>query len=246
MKQDRSTCAIVTGHSRGLGAALVDALLAQGRPVLALARGARGGLDARLREVALDLADAAALQRWLAAGELDTFIAGHACVLLINNAGTLDPVGPLSRQDPAQVGAAIALNVAAPLQLSAALASRVLPRGGELRVLHVSSGAARNAYAGWSVYCASKAALDQHARAAALDGVPGLRIVSVAPGVIDTAMQAQIRATDAADFPQRERFEALHERGQLIAPADAAGRLLAYLQDDAFGAQPVVDLRDLG
>ena len=244
--KNRSTCAIVTGHSRGLGAALVDTLLEQGLPVLALARGARGSAGARLREVALDLADAAALLRWLDGGELDAFIADHARVLLVNNAGTLGPVGPLPRQDPAQIGAAIALNVAVPLQLAAALAARVLPRGGELRVLHVSSGAARNAYAGWSVYCASKAALDQHARAAALDGVPGLRIVSVAPGVIDTAMQAQIRATDAADFPQRERFEALHERGQLIAPADAAGRLLAYLQGDGFGAQPVVDLRDLG
>jgi NAD(P)-dependent dehydrogenase (short-subunit alcohol dehydrogenase family) len=241
-----NACAIVTGHSRGLGAALVDALLGQGLPVLALARHARGSADARLREVALDLSDAAALQRWLAAGELDAFVAGCARVLLINNAGTLGPVGPLSRQDPALVGAAIALNVAAPLQLSAALAARVLPRGAELRVLHVSSGAARNAYAGWSVYCASKAALDQHARAVTLDGVAGLRIASVAPGVIDTAMQAQIRATDAADFPQRERFEALRERGQLLAPADVATRLLSYLQGDAFGAQPVVDLRDLG
>ena len=240
-----NACAIVTGHSRGLGAALVDSLLGQGLPVLALARHARGGAAARLREVALDLADGAALRGWLAGGELDAFVAGHARVLLVNNAGTLAPIGPLSRQDPAQIGAAIALNVAAPLQLAAALAARVLPRGAELRVLHVSSGAARNAYAGWSVYCASKAALDQHARAAALDAVPGLRIASVAPGVIDTAMQAQIRASDAADFPQRERFEALHERGQLLAPADAAGRLLRFLNDDAFGAQAVVDVRDL-
>ena len=99
--RNRSTCAIVTGHSRGLGAALVDTLLAQGLPVLALARGARGSADARLREVALDLADAAALQRWLDGGELDAFIADHARVLLVNNAGTLGPVGPLQRQDPA-------------------------------------------------------------------------------------------------------------------------------------------------
>ncbi len=247
MEASRTTVAVVTGHSRGLGAALVERLLAQRVPTLALARGGRRGVDdALLREVAIDLADPAALQRWLDGGELGAFVSGYAQVLLLNNAATLGPVGPLQRQDAAQVGAAIALNVAAPLQLAAALAARVLPAGGALRVLHVSSGAARTPYAGWSVYCASKAALDQHARAAALDGVAGLRICSVAPGVLDTEMQARIRATDAADFPQRPRFEALQARGQLVAPADCAARLLRFMASDAFGAQPVVDLRDLG
>ena len=246
MSDSRTTVAVVTGHSCGLGAALVERLLAQRVPTLALARGARrAGRDPLLREVAIDLGDAAALQRWLDGGELDAFVAGRGRVLLLNNAGTLDPVGPLQRQDAVRVGAAIALNVAAPLQLATALAARVLPAGGTLRVLHVSSGAARNPYAGWSVYCASKAALDQHARAVALDDVPGLRICSVAPGVLDTAMQAQIRATDAADFPQRGRFEALQAHGQLASPEDCAARLLQLIDSDAFGAQPVVDLRDL-
>lgn len=238
--------AIVTGHTRGLGEAIAADLLARGIPVLGLARGRNAVLEQRfpaLEQAGLDLADSAALGQWLNGGALSGFVAGCDTILLINNAGTVQPVGPLAMQDVHTISRAAALNVAAPMMLAAAVAA-ASPDANDRRILHVSSGAGRNAYAGWSVYCATKAALDQHARAAALDKTRGVRICSLAPGVIDTDMQAQIRATPLDRFPLRERFDMLKSSGQLVSPQDCAARLVDYLLSDRFGREPVADLRD--
>lgn len=239
--------AILTGHTKGLGAAIAAELLGRGIEVLGLARGAAPALAARypqaLEEVALDLADSAALAAWLAGGALAAKIAGCSTVLLINNAGTVQPVGPLAVQDPAAVARAVALNIAAPLMLAGAVtAARALRT--ECRILHVSSGAGRSAYPGWSVYCATKAALDQHARAVALDHNVNLRVCSLAPGVIDTGMQAEIRALSLEQFPLRQRFDELKRDGELADPAQCAVKLVAFLLGDHFGKAPVEDLRN--
>jgi NAD(P)-dependent dehydrogenase (short-subunit alcohol dehydrogenase family) len=240
--------AIVTGHSRGLGSALANALLAQGASVLGLSRASDAGLAAAhpqaLQQVPLDLADSRALADWLATGALARFTAGATRVLLVNNAGLVQPIGPLGRQPGAAIAHAVALNVSAPLVLADALVA-VTAGCGDRRIVHISSGAARNPYAGWSVYCATKAALDMHARAVQLDAVAGLRVASLAPGVIDTDMQAQIRASAEGDFPLRERFEALKRDGQLASADDVARRLVAHVLSDAFGADPTPDLRNL-
>ncbi|MDR5854224.1 SDR family oxidoreductase [Caballeronia sp. LZ062] len=245
----QKTLAIVTGHTRGLGAALADALLSRGADILAISRKRNAGLAAscsgRLHEVELDLADLPALDAWLADGALGRFIAGADRVLLVNNAGMLAPVGPLAHQDASAVARAVSVNVAAPLMLTAAFAAASADAA-DRRVVHISSGAARNAYPGWSIYCATKAALDHHARAVALDDNGGLRICSVAPGVVDTDMQAEIRGTGLDRFPLRERFDALKREGQLATPEQSARKLVDYVLSDAFGSAPTADIRELG
>ncbi|MES3026027.1 MAG: SDR family oxidoreductase [Pseudomonadota bacterium] len=238
--------AVLTGHTRGLGAAIAANLLARAIPVLGLARRLNAELAARypatLGQVELDLSDSAALARWLAGPALARFLEGADTVLLINNAGMVQPVGPLGQLDIAQVGAAISLNVAAPLMLSSAFVAA----GGaaaDRRIVHVSSGAGRGAYAGWGSYCASKAALDHHARSVVLDRTRGLRICSLAPGVIDTDMQADLRACSLEQFPDREKFDRLKRDGALSAPADGAQRLVDYLLSENFGRETVADLR---
>ena len=238
--------AIVTGHSKGLGAAIAAELLARGIPVLGLARHRAPGLAGRfpdlLREIEVDLSDGAVLAQWLAGGALAGFLAGKGAVLLVNNAGVVWPVGPLAEQDPLEALKAVTLNVAAPLALAAA-AVRASP-GAHRRILHVSSGAGRGAYPGWSVYCATKAALDRHAEAVALDGDPAVRACSLAPGVIDTGMQAEIRATPEARFPMKERFVQLKQQGALTSPEACAAALVDYLLAPGFGSKPVDDLRN--
>ena len=73
------------------------------------------------------------------------FVAGSEAVLLINNAGTLGPVGLLGQHDPAGIAAAVSLNLAAPLMLADALRRTY---AGEVRICHLSSGAAREGGSG--------------------------------------------------------------------------------------------------
>lgn len=248
--------AIVTGHSQGLGQAMAVDLLGRGWRVLGLSRSgwspALASQYPGLTEVALDLADAPALAAWLAGPALADALAGVAAaagvgrqVLLVNNAGLVSPIGPPGGQGAVAVMQAVALNVAAPLALTDVFVAATVGVP-DRRIVHISSGAARNAYAGWSVYCATKAALDMHARAVQLDAVAGLRIESLAPGVVDTGMQAHIRATDASRFPLVGRFQGLQRDGALQSPSDVARRLLAHVLGDAFGAEAVRDLRQLG
>ena len=239
--------AIVTGHTRGLGAAIAEQLLARGIAVLGLARSGNTDLATRypdlFNEIALDLADSDALLSALAGEAVISFIAGAPSLLLINNAGMLQPVGPLAQQDAIAIARTVSLNVAAPLTLSSAIAAQMAGR--PLRILHVSSGAARHAYQGWSIYCATKAALDQHAKAVALDGDPDVRICAIAPGVVDTDMQTEVRALPAEQFPLRERFIKMKNEGTLTPAAVAAEKVVDYLLSDAFGTAPVADIREL-
>jgi benzil reductase ((S)-benzoin forming) len=239
--------AILTGHSRGLGAAIASDLLERNIGVMGIARATNDTLEQRfpatLRQVRLDLSDTAAVAQWLAGMPLHSFLAGSSTVLLINNAGTVQPVGLPATLDPQAVARAVSLNVAIPLMLASAVAAATASAV-DRRILHVSSGAGRHAYPGWNIYCATKAALDHHARAVALEQPSGLRICSLAPGIIDTDMQAEIRASAVEDFPLRERFDALKRNGELSAPAQTARRLVDYLLSDAFGQTAVADLRE--
>jgi benzil reductase ((S)-benzoin forming) len=250
---------IVTGASRGLGLAMAEQLLAQGHRVLALARQptrAAVPAGAELISWQADLADpapvAARLAAWLAvqnAGDL-------AAVNLINNAGVISALAPLAaggsddaanRAGLADLSQALRVGLEAPLLLTAAFlratAAWPVPR----KVLLVSSGLGRRAMAGSASYCAAKAGMDHLARAVALEEAAqanGARIVSLAPGVIDTDMQVQLRNADAALFPDRERFVGLQAAGQLDSPAAAAAKVLRYLARADFGSNPVADVRD--
>ncbi|MCQ8896457.1 SDR family oxidoreductase [Limnobacter humi] len=238
--------AIVTGHSRGLGKAICLELLNQGIPVLGLARTVPDSpVHPLLTDVALDLSDTPALLDWIDSQALRQYMAGAPAVVLINNAGVVEPIGPLHRQNPASIARAVQLNITAVLALSAACVQQ-RDGGQPLRIVHVSSGAARNPYPGWSVYCATKAALDMHAQAVAADQIQGLRICSLAPGVIDTDMQGEIRASNPDDFPNLARFKALKAQNQLQTPQDCAETLIHYVLGHRFGELAVADLRQIG
>ena len=239
--------AIVTGHTKGLGAAVARELLERGVGVLGLARGSSAELaqayPGLLRQVELDLSDTAALAAWLGGLQLRDYLDGCGTALLVNNAGVVTPVGPLHEQDPAAVIRAVSLNVAAPMALAAAVVRAAADA--QTRILHISSGAGRSAYPGWSVYCATKAALDMHAGAVALDGAKRVKEVALAPGVIDTGMQAEIRATPEDRFPMRQRFVQMKSEGALASPEDSARAVVDYLLGARFGSKPVDDVRDI-
>ena len=114
------------------------------------------------------------------------------------------------------------------------------------KVLNISSGLGRRPMASQSAYCAAKAGMDHFSRCLALEEAlkpHGAKVCSLAPGVIDTGMQLQLRSANLAAFPDRESFEQLKTGGLLSSPDDAARSVLAYLARFDFGTQPVADVR---
>ncbi len=245
---------ILTGASRGLGRALAEQLLAADRALLTISRQPDDGLQKRaesrgtqLEQWALDLAHgigaAARLEAWLRRHAGSTFSAAT----LINNAGLLGRVGPLQDADAETTAAVFRVGLEAPALLTAAFLRATEPWQASRRVLNISSGAGRRAIAGWSAYCATKAGLDQLSRVLAEDESRrpnGAKIVSLAPGVIDTDMQSQLRAADADGFPDQPHFKEMKAAGQLASSDAAAARVLAYLAGPDFGANPIADVRD--
>ena len=244
---------IITGASRGLGHAMAQQLLAQpGTDLLTISRHtsptlAPGGAGARLEQWALDLAQseqaATRIEAWL--GERDG--GRYARASLINNAALVTPPGPSDESDAQALAASLRVGLEAPVLLTAAFLRATRKWGGARRVLNISSGLGRRAMAGSAPYCAVKAGLDNFSRAVALDEARkanGAQVVSLAPGVIDTDMQVQLRAGDPAGFPDRALFVGMHEQGQLASPAAAAAKVLGYLERADFGRNVLADVRD--
>ncbi|MFM6986089.1 MAG: SDR family NAD(P)-dependent oxidoreductase [Hydrogenophaga sp.] len=250
---------ILTGASRGLGLAMAGQLLHPGTRLLDLSRQPRTDLASRaaqrsatLLQWPVDLADPAPvadrLARWL--GEIDA--PSLASATLINNAGLIPHIGPLGDCPATDLANALRVGLEAPMQLTAAFLRATgtwVDAGwrGPRKVLNISSGLGRRPMASQAPYCAAKAGMDHFTRCAALDEAQrthGAKLVSLAPGVIDTDMQVQLRAGDPAAFPDRERFVELQRQGQLTSPHDAATRVLAWLRRPDFGDQPVADVRD--
>jgi NAD(P)-dependent dehydrogenase (short-subunit alcohol dehydrogenase family) len=244
---------IITGASRGLGRAMAEQLLQPGRRLLCISRHGGDRLATQAREAGTeleqwqqDLADPAPaaerLVAWLRALDAQAF----DTATLINNAGTVGRPCPLSEAVPAELAQALRVGLEAPMLLTAAFLSATRGWRAERKVLNISSGLGRNAMGSQAPYCAAKAGMDHFSRAVALEekGPGGARIVSLAPGVIDTDMQVQLRESDPALFPDRVRFERLKSEGQLDTPAAAAAKVLKFLGRVDFGSNPVADVRD--
>ncbi len=242
----------VTGASRGLGLALAENVPWERTRVVGFGRSPEPAFHARLPGVELEyvwanLASSDGVD--VVAQAMDTALKSFTGqrIMLFNNAGTLRPIGPAHRVDAEAYDAALILGALTPIRIGQRFLQAVAGREDvQSWLVNISSGAASSPYAGWSAYCAGKAALDQWTRCVALElaRLPcATRAYSIAPGVLDTAMQMSIRATPASDFPNVERFKELHSQGQLTAPADAAKRMYRFLLLPS-GQPSVVDLRD--
>jgi NAD(P)-dependent dehydrogenase (short-subunit alcohol dehydrogenase family) len=232
----------ISGASSGIGAALAASVPFEDAVVVDISR--RGGTPGT-EHLGADLADP---DSWsLVAEDFATRLDGFAGdrVVFVHNAGTLEPMVPAAAAEPAAYERAVLLNSAAPQVLGQAFLRAVDGLGCEQHLLILSSGAARTPYEGWTSYGAGKAAVDQWVRAAGLEqdrrDVP-CRVIAVAPGVVDTAMQQQIR--ESSGFPRAGRFRDLYASGGLTDPADAARGIWSLLGRDLPNGS-VVDLRDL-
>ncbi len=245
---------ILTGASRGMGLAMAEQLLNADAVLLCVSRQVNDALalqaaacGAELLQWQADLSDAAPvaqrLREWLATRRPS----GLASATLINNAGVISELTALRDAQSDDMARALRVGLEAPMLLCAAFLGATQGWSQVSRkVLNISSGLGRRAMASSSAYCAAKAGMDHFTRCLALEEnhlENGAAVCSLAPGVIDTDMQLQLRSASAAQFPDQDAFAALHEKGQLSSPAVAAGRLLAYLNRPDFGSEPVADVR---
>jgi len=239
----RESLVFVSGGSSGIGEALLRTLpFAPARVFEVSRRGAPGCSHLR--------ADLAVPAEWprvaeLFRRELEGF-AGERAVF-VHSAGTLGPIGFAGEEDARAYADAVLLDAAAPQVLGDAFLRAARRTRADCRLLLISSGAAHHVYEGWSAYGAGKAAVDQWARTAGAEQQRRggrVRVLAVAPGIVATAMQEQIRATRAQDFPEVARFQELFTTGQLRQPREVAAEIWALVDHDLPNGA-VVDLRDL-
>ena len=237
-----------------MGLAMAQQLLAPGHALLCISRTESAALarqadtaGARLLQWTHDLADSAALADRLGQWLREQSATPWRSATLINNAGVIAAIGPLREAAPDNLSTALRVGLEAPMLLTAAFLQATEGWAAKRRVLNISSGLGRRPMASQAAYCAAKAGMDHFTRCLALEEAlkpDGARVCSLAPGIIDTGMQLQLRSADPARFPDRERFAGLKSGGQLASPDEAGRSVLAYLARPDFGAQPVGDVRD--
>lgn len=233
----------VTGASSGIGLALAKAVASDGARVVDISR---RGSDAAFH-LAADLADPAAWPRVAEVFDRELSTARGGSAALFHCAGTLHPMGFAGEVDPEAYARNVLLNSAAPQVLGDAFLRSLHRAAARGHLVMISSGAASNVYEGWTSYGAGKAAVDQWVRAAGAEQARrGGRcvVLAVAPGVVATAMQEQIRAMSEREFPEIAKFVELHASGALRQPAAVATEIL-HLVERGLPNGSVVDLRAL-
>jgi benzil reductase ((S)-benzoin forming) len=220
--------AIVTGGSRGLGAAVVEQLKSLNWQVWELSRTGSGK-----NHISVDLCDPsktveALISQWEKLQSCEE-------ILLISNAGTLSPIRKVGEMNSADIAASVAVNITSSLMIIQQFVSYFRNFPGKKSIVSISSGAATKGYPGWSLYCAGKAAQENYMRALsmeeALEPNP-FRVISFNPGVMDTEMQREIREAKPSQFPMIERFLNLKRDGALRSPDEVARRLLEVLFEE--------------
>ena len=216
--------ALVTGASRGIGAAAALSLAQRGFvPVLAVRDPAAAceavasieALGLRALCVRCDVTDDASVREAVAeclrlAGRLDA---------LVNNAGQIDPIGTLGDTDPRIWAAAISVNLVGPYRMAHA-ALPALARSSAASIVNISTGAAHTPREGWSAYCSAKAGLAMLTRCLAGE-YPQVSTYGLQPGVVDTEMQVRIRASGINEISRIPRGN--------LAPPQRPAEFIAWL-----------------
>ena len=226
---------IVTGASRGIGAAAASALAQAGASVVLTAR------DGKLTEDVAGSIGGAAIARACDVSDYAAFAAlveetrGRFGRLdgLINNAGVIEPITSVADSNPAVWGRNVAINLTGAYHAIRAVLPGMLEAGGGT-IVNVSSGAAIRPLEGWSAYCSAKAGLHMLTRAVALETAgKGIRIFGFQPGTTDTDMQVLIRASGVNPVSQIPRGNLT----PVAHPAAAIVYLCSAAADDLNGQE---------
>jgi benzil reductase ((S)-benzoin forming) len=222
---------IVTGVSHGLGEALAFELLRRDLHVLGVGRRSSPRLGHPCyRFLRFDLAQASMLPAVLEPAFTAIASERPSYVCLVNNAATIDPVGVLGTAEADHIVTSMAVNLVAPVVLASEFCRVFRDDAVERRIVNVSSGAARSAISGESLYSIAKAGLEMLTRALAAEHAsPRFRAISLRPGIMDTPMQSYARAQARERLPSVDMFRNFHEGGQLVPPDVVARKIVDRL-----------------
>lgn len=231
----------ISGASSGIGLAMARSHPFASARIIDISRRGSEGIEHH----AADLADPAS---WPGVAALFlqemTGFQGER-VVFVHSAGSLDPIGYAGEVDAEAYTRQVLLNAAAPQVLGSAFVRAARETEAPCFLLNVGSGAAHNPYRGWSAYCGGKAASDHWVRTVGAEQSERghCHLLSIAPGIIETAMQEQIRASSENAFPDVTRFRTLHREGALRS-ADEAARDLWGTLERGLENGAVLDLRN--
>lgn len=228
----------ITGTSSGIGEAIAELLLKNtNNIVIGIAR-SRTIQHERYQHHYIDLS-----KPWIEKiFKSKSFTASK--VVLINNAGSIGPIKSLSLQNEEEISENYFLNINAPSILCNQFISCFEESKSECIILNISSGAGKYPIHSWSTYCASKAALDMLSKVLQLE-YPKFKIFSVAPGIVDTAMQEEIRDADKIEFPEVNRFISYKENGELASAEIVAQKYIDFLSNCSKHKDVLYSIRDL-
>ena len=225
---------LVTGASKGLGLAICHLLSSNGYNIIGVARESielrelEKILKKRSQNSTVYACDFASKQQTT---ELISSIKNDYSVIdgIVHNVGVIDPIKHLSNAEISEWENLLQINLISVQHLTSGIYS-LMKNSERCRVTTISSGAAVNSLHSWSAYCVSKAGLDMWTRCLAEEGQEhNISAISVAPGIVDTDMQKNIRSSNPEQFPLHPHFVDYHKTGQLVDPDIVAKQLLVLV-----------------
>jgi len=220
----------ITGTSRGIGKAIAEQLLEDDENVVYGFSRSEDPLEhPNYIHTKLDLSDPEDMQM-LNFEEHK----GANKIVLINNAGSLGDIKYVGDSTSDEIIDAYAVNLIAPAVLTNSFIDAYRQYDAKKLIINVTSGAGQRPIDGWSIYCSSKAAMDMYTRVVDLEQETKgrkVKILGIAPGVVDTQMQSEIRETEEANFSDVERFVQYKEEGVLNSPEEVAAEYVKFIHD---------------
>lgn len=214
---------IVTGSSRGLGKELFEVILKKNHYVVGVSRKRSKGSE-NVQEHYF-YADFTVNDFEITTIVEDIFLKQDITeIILINNAGVIEPISKMEQiEDFQEVENHINVNYLAPIKL----VNQILKIKGDrlLKIINISTGAAKRPIAGWALYCSSKVAISMYLKTIELED-NNVFLEEIDPGIMDTDMQKIIRNSNEEDFPLVQDFISYKENNKLKSPKEVANQIL--------------------
>ncbi|MEH7440783.1 (S)-benzoin forming benzil reductase [Bacillus sp. JJ1122] len=246
--------AVITGASRGLGAAAAQQLLAEGISVISIARHE----NTELKQVAAEAGTGYSHYSCNLGSEeqvqnvfseiTETILKDAEKIFVINNAGVIEPIEVAGELDSSLVMNNVQVNLTAPILICNLILQKAKKTAVEIVIANVTSGAAERPIHGWSIYCSTKAAINMFTMTAGLElekAESNSKIIAFSPGIMDTDMQATIRSSSEEAFADLKTFKNYKESGSLRSPETVAGALVKLLLGSQLENGKVYKVNDL-